>query len=184
MARIDAANGADPSKVVHDGKEYPKAEIHARRRGEWLARLTPDADPLLRLAARAQHIRRWEIPRDQYPMGRRGYHAWRGALAQFHADTSAEILAAVGYGESDIERVKSLILRRRLKTDPGAQLLEDIACLVFLEYDLADFSTTQDEQKMLRIVAKTWRKMSPRGRQVAATLSVPEKTRKLLDLAL
>src|SRR4051812_33152443 len=113
IKRFDAANAQDP-----DGE----ALIYAQRMSDWLAKLAPDASEALSLAARSQHIRRWEIPRNGYPMDRAGYHRWRTDLAAFHAKVAGEILKEVGYDPSTVGRVQSLLKKERLKEDPEAQL--------------------------------------------------------------
>jgi len=171
VARFDAANGADPHRECVDGLAQPKELVYARRMTAWLDRLAPDAPEAVRLAARCQHIRRWAIPRARYPAGRDGYRAWRTELAQFHAQTAASILREVGYDEHIVRRVEGLLRKERLKADPDVQLLEDVICLVFLEHYFADFASQHDDEKIVDILRKTWRKMSERGRQTALELA-------------
>jgi Domain of unknown function (DUF4202) len=182
--RFDEANAEDPQLEVVDGVSYPKELLYARRMTTWLDRFAPDASEALRLAARCQHIRRWMIPRSRYPMDRRGYLQWRTALATFHGETAAEILRQVGYDEALIGRVRSLLRKEGLKRDPEVQCLEDVICLVFLESYCADFAKHHDTAKMLPIIRKTWEKMSPRGREVARTLNLPEEVNRLVEVAL
>jgi len=184
VAAIDAANAEDPTSETVDGKRVPKELAYARRMTAWLDRLAPDAPDALRLAVRAQHIRRWTVPRDGYPMDRQGYHRWRTALARFHAETAGALLAKAGYDAAMVERVGSLIRKERIKSDPEAQTLEDVACLVFLENYLADFAGKHDEAKVVDILRKTWRKMSPRGQEAARALDLAPAGRRVLDRAL
>jgi len=184
IAAIDAANAEDPNAETVGGKRVPKELAYARRMTAWLDRLAPDASEALRLAIRAQHIRRWTVPRDGYPMDRQGYHRWRTALARFHAETAGALLAKAGYDAVMIERVGSLIRKERLKSDPEAQTLEDVACLVFLENYLGDFAGKHDEAKVVDILRKTWRKMSPRGQAAARALDLDPAGRRVLDRAL
>jgi hypothetical protein len=170
IAAIDAANTQDPNLVEVDGQRRPLEVVHAERRTAWIHQLVGEgvSEPLL-LAARGQHIRRWEIPRERYPRDRSGYLAWRNELKEFHAETTAEILQQVGYDEATIGRVKALILKKRLKLDPEVQALEDALCLVFLEMQFSDFAK-KEADKIVEIVRKTWRKMSPTGQQFALEL--------------
>lgn len=184
IARFDEINAADPNRELDDGVERPKELLYAQRMTRWLERLAPDASELLRLAARCQHIARWEIPRDRYPMDRRGYHRWRTALAQLHADRAAEVLREVGYGDDVIARVQALVRKERLKFDPEVQLLEDVVCLVFLESYFADFARRHDDEKVITILRKTWAKMSPAGRQAALGLDLPADARRLVERAI
>jgi uncharacterized protein DUF4202 len=184
MQSFDAANADDPHREQVDGVFYPKELLYAQRMTTWLERFAPDASEALRLAARGQHIRRWTLPRSQYPMDRRGYLQWRAALAKFHADTAANILRGVGYEEALIARVQALIRKEGLKRDPEVQCLEDVICLVFLESYCADFATHHDVAKLLPIIRKTWEKMSPAGREVARTIALPADVRRLVAAAL
>lgn len=172
IARFDAANAADPNNEVFDGKEYPKELLYAQRMTAWLDKYQPDASEALRLATRAQHICRWKIPRSEYPLGRDGYNKWRTTLAKMHGDIAAGIMQQVGYGEQMCEQVKTLLLKDRIKlADQDGQTLEDVICLVFLEFYFAPFAPQYSEQKLTSIVRKTWRKMSERGHQTALTLA-------------
>jgi hypothetical protein len=184
IAKIDKANEADPNREILDGREYSKEVLYSMRMTDWLDRLAPDASEALRLAAHGQHICRWTIPRDSYPMDRPGYHRWRSDCQKMHAEKLGEIMGAVGYEESDMARVQSLVRKERLKLDPETQLLEDVICLVFLESYFTDFAQQHDEAKLIEIVRKTWRKMSSHGQEVALTLPMPEGARKIVEMAL
>jgi hypothetical protein len=184
IQRFDAANAEDPQQEIVEGVSYPKGLLYAQRMTTWLDRFAPDASEALRLAVRCQHIRRWMIPRQDYPMDRRGYLQWRTALAKFHANTAAEILRQVGYEEPLISRVQTLLRKEGLKRDPEVQCLEDVICLVFLESYCADFAKRHDVAKMLPIIRKTWDKMSPRGHEVARTLDLPQEVHQLVEAAL
>ena len=179
--RFDAANAEDPNTEVVDGVPQPKELVYANRMTAALHRFTPDARETVQLAARCQHIRRWTIPRDDYPDGRAGYRQWRTDLANFHADTAVEILRDVGYDEATIARVQSLVRKDRLKADRDAQLLEDVICHVFLTHYLADFAVKHDEPKVIDILKKTWRKMSDTGRAAVPSLELPEAVRALVE---
>jgi hypothetical protein len=184
IRRFDAANSEDPHLEVVDGVSYPKELLYAQRLTTWLQRFAPDASEALRLAVRCQHIRRWVIPRDHYPMDRRGYLQWRATLANFHADTAATILRDVGYEEAMIQRVRSLLRKEGLKRDPDVQCLEDVICLVFLESYCADFAGHHEAAKALGVLRKTWSKMSPRGREVARAAGLRAEVQRLIDAAL
>jgi len=184
IAAFDAANAQDPNRESRDGVELPKELVYARHMSQWLEKLEPNASEALRLAARAQHIRRWTIPRSDYPNDRQGYIRWRNTLAKFHADTAGQILRESGYDEDTVRRVASLIRKQHLKVDPEAQLLEDVACLVFLENYFGDFARRHDEAQVLEIVRKTWKKMSARGRETALALPLSPHARALVETAL
>lgn len=186
LERIDAANALDPNKTIFDGTEYPAELIYGCRMSAWLEKLEPGASEALKLAVRCQHLRRWEIPRGQYPMTRAGYHQWRTTLGAYQAERAAEILTAIGYEPALVARVGSLIRKERIKSDPEAQTLEDVACLVFLESDYVDFARCHEAAKVIDILRKTWRKMSPRGHAEALELAgkLPDAERHLIEQAL
>ena len=184
IERLDAYNAADPHREIFEGREEPKELIYARRMSAWLTRLQPEAGEVLRLAARCQHIGRWEFPREQFPEGRAGYLAWRARLAHHHAEVAGKILAEAGYDAATIARVQSLVRKERLKADPEVQRLEDVICLVFLEFYFADFSRKHEEAKLLSIVRKTWRKMSEQAQRLALTLPLSAEARSLIGRAL
>jgi hypothetical protein len=185
IARFDAANAEDPNRVVVLDELVPKELVYAERMTARLAAFAPEASEVVRLAARAQHIRRWEIPRDEYPRDRAGYHRWRTRLAEHHAAVAAAILRDVGHDDAVIERVADLIRKRHLKTDPEAQVIEDVACLVFLEHHLVDFAAGQPADKVVEILRRTWTaKMSPRARDAALALPLAPEARALVEAAL
>jgi len=106
-------------------------------------------------------------------MDRIGYLQWRKRLNKFHARVAGDILRDVGYGDATIARVGALLKKESLKADADAQALEDVVALVFLESYLADFVSAHgeyDPAKFADILAKTAKKMSPRGRAAALTL--------------
>lgn len=183
VKKIDEANSRDPNRVMVEGKEFPKELIYAQRMTEWLEKLDYDASEALRLAARCQHIERWTIPRDDYPMTRPGYLKWRNDLKQYHADRAGEILRDTGYSDALIEKVQRLVMKKGLKTDPEAQTLEDVACLVFLSHYFEEFSKNHSEDKLLRIIKKTWRKMSDQGREEALKIDLSDSARSLMEKA-
>ena len=171
FAAFDAANAQDPNLETVDGQPVAKELIYGLRMSAQLQKFCPDASIELQLAARSQHICRWKIPRSDYPMDRQGYKRWRLDLAVFHGVTAGDILAANGYREEVIQRVKDLLLKRSLKRDEEVQALEDVVCLVFLEFYLDDFAAKHDEEKLIDIIQKTWNKMSETGH--AAALQLP-----------
>lgn len=184
IERMDAFNRADPNRETVAGENYPKELLYAERMTAQLARLAPAASEALQLAVRSQHIGRWTLPRSHYPMDRRGYHQWRTELARFHARTARDILLEVGYDEATITRVEGLLKKANLKTDPEAQLLEDTACLVFLEHYFSAFAQKHEQQKLIEIVQKTWKKMSVQAQQTALTLTFADADRAVIEKAL
>ena len=186
LAAIDAANAEDPGTERVDGGDVPAALVYGQRMSKRLEVLRPDASEALKIAARAQHIRRWVIPRSDFPEGVKGYNQWRVAMAQFHADTTGEILEGLGYDTELIERVKTIVRKLRRTADPEVQTLEDVAALVFLEYYFTPFvdKFQYDDAKLVDIVQKTWRKMSGEGHAAAGALNLPEREGRLVRMAL
>ena len=182
---IDEAN-EDPNSEFDDGVARPKALLYGMRMQRWVEVLDPDAPEALRIAARSQHIRRWEIPRSDYPMDRKGYLRWRTVLYAFHADRASELLRAADYDDETIERVRTLLQKQNLRTDADVQTLEDAAALVFLEHHLEDFLKRDDidEEKTIAIICKTWKKMTERGHKAAVALKLPPESAAIVKKAL
>ena len=169
---------------MEDGKMYPRELLYACRMTERLALFAPEADEAVKLAARCQHIGRWEIPREKYPMDRKGYLQWRNEEKVRHAQIAEKILLDCGYDIETIEKVKMLLLKKELYTNPATQLLEDVVCLVFVEFYLDEFSRRHDDEKIVDILRKTARKMSAAGQQAIADLKVSGKIRSLISRAI
>ncbi|PHN01423.1 DUF4202 domain-containing protein [Flavilitoribacter nigricans] len=182
--QFDLANSQDPNQEEWKGNTYPKEMLYAERMTDCLEAFAPDAPEALQLAARCQHIKRWEIPRETYPMDRPGYHAWRNELKKYHAEQAENILQQVGYDEETIERVKFLLQKKQLRRDPDTQTLEDVICLVFLQYYFEPFSQKYEEEKLIDIVQKTWRKMSEKGHEAALKLDYSPESLDLIKKAL
>jgi hypothetical protein len=180
IMRIDAAHAEDPEKEGGRAKEL----VYAERMSAWLRKLAPQAGEALRLAVRCQHLRRWALPRAEFPQGKVGYLRWRKEESLAHAALAGEMLAAAGYGAEEARRVQSLIKKERIKHDPEAQLLEDTACLVFLEFEFAPFAPKHPDDKIIDILRKTWAKMSPRGQEEALKLQLPARLKQLVERAL
>lgn len=183
LDRIDLENQQDPNTETWNGQDFPKELLYSKRMTGWLKKFRPDATEELQLAARSQHICRWTISRESYPMDRKGYLQWRTELKNFHAKKAEELLKGCGYQQQAIDRVKSLILKQRLKTDKESQTLEDVVCLVFLEYYFSEFAEKHPEDKVISIVRKTWKKMSEAAHKVALTIKLPAKDLKLIQKA-
>jgi uncharacterized protein DUF4202 len=184
IAAIDAANAEDPNIVDVRGTRGPKEVVHAELVTEWVRRLAPDPSDALLLAARGHHLRRWAIPRSSYPAGRPGYLRWRRAQHTQHARELGEILATAGYDGATIERVQALVTKRNLGRDAEAQTLEDALCLVFVETQFHELAARLDRDKMVDVVRKTVRKMSPQGVELAGGLPLAAGDRELLLQAL
>jgi hypothetical protein len=175
LQEIDAYNDKDP---LHREKAY------SERLTAWVSTLQPQASEALRIAARGQHIGRWTIPRESYPMDRGGYLRWREALKRFHAKTVGEIMRQAGYDAPVIDQAQSIILKKNLTADPEAQAVEDALCLVFLETQFADLKSKTSEDRMIPILQKTWKKMSAAARERALRMPMPPDQTALIQKAL
>lgn len=184
VAAIDAANASDPNIVHVRGGDHPLAFAHGQLAASWVGQLVPDASDVLLLAARAHHLRRWESARTDYPEGRAGYLRWRKDQKARHAADVAALLTTAGYEDDTITRVQELIRREHLATDPGAQAVEDAACLVFLETQLAELIARLDHDHMIEVIRKTARKMSPAGLAAVASIDLGELEQSMLAQAL
>ena len=184
LARLDQRNALDPRSDEAQGSVEPRELVYAMRMSERLERFAPEASEVLRLAARAQHIARWEIPRTEYPPGRVGYRQWRTRLMRHHADLAGTILTEIGYGPDSVSAVSRLLRKEGLKRDPDVQTLEDVVCLVFLEHYFDEFAAEHEDEKLVDILARTWVKMSERGRSAALGLALSERARELVGRAI
>lgn len=184
LARFDEENSRDPNHELVDGRHVPRELIYAQWLTNWVVRLCPEASEELRLAARCQHLRRWEVPRNSYPMTRAGYLQWREGLKRFHAEKAGEILRGVGYPEDTVRRVQNLNMKKDFPKDPETRVLEDALCLVFLEHQLAELAARTAEDKMINAIRKTWNKMTERAQAKALELSFGEREKKLILSAL
>lgn len=181
---FDAANEKDPNKEEYQGKTYAKEVLYAIRMTNKLNVFAPNASEALQLTARCQHICRWEIARDSYEMNRAGYLKWRQDLKKYHAKKSSEILKEVGYDQETIDKVAFLLEKKQLKKNEETQILEDVICLVFLEFYFEPFAKKYEEDKLIDILQKTWRKMSDKGHQAALKLPLSDASLALVTKAL
>lgn len=184
IGAIDEINQQDPNTVNFQQKTYAKEYLYSLRMSDVLQTYWPDANEYLQIAVRAQHLKRWHIPRADYPEGRQGYLLWRKELGCYHAQLAAQIMLDKGYSEHEAELTANIIKKDKLKRNQDAQTLEDVACLVFLLHYFDPFVAKHDETKVINILQKTWKKMSERGHEIAQTLSLPAHLAYLIKKAL
>ena len=184
MEAFDSANSKDPNFIEVNGFEKPYELVYANWLYEWVMKLNPNAKEELQLAAKCQHIKRWEIPRSKYQDGLKGYTKWKKELAEYHAEEASKILKQVGYDDAVVERVRAINLKKNLKTDSDVQTMEDALCLVTLQYQIEGFSLKHDDEKMIGIIKKTWAKMSDRAKEEALKLSYSERVLSLIKNAI
>jgi hypothetical protein len=170
---VDSAHAADPVKAA-DGR--PAELAYADNVEKWVVRISPDADQVLRLAARCQHLERWSVPRGSFPDGRAGYLAWRRSLYVKQAERARQLLLEAGLPAESAADAATWVSKTGLKTNPDTQALEDAAVLVFLESEIQAFAAQHSDyprEKFVDILRKTWRKMSPRAQELAQGLDLP-----------
>ncbi len=181
--RFDEENSRDPNSERTDGVDRPRELIYAQWLTDWVLKLCPEASEELRLAARCQHLCRWMVPRDSYPMTRVGYLQWREGLKKFHAQRAGEILREVGYPTEIISKVQNLNLKKGFPHDPESRVLEDALCLVFLERQFGQLASKTTDDKMINALQKAWKKMTPAAQKLAQQLTYNFHEKGLLEQA-
>ena len=184
IALIDQKNAKDPNTYQSNGVSFPKELLYSKRMSQKLLQFKPNASKALQIAARAQHICRWQITRKEYPMDRIGYLKWRETLKKMHADITTEILKEVGYDDDFIKRIAILINKKLIKKNEESQIIEDVICLVFLDYYFEEFAAKHTDEKIIDILQKTWTKMSEDGHAATLKLSFSDKSLSLIQQAL
>jgi hypothetical protein len=184
LRRFDEENSKDPNAEHIGGSPVPRELLYAQWLTGWVLRLCLGASEALRLAARCQHLCRWQVPRESFPMTRAGYLKWREHLKHFHAQKAGEILREAGYGDEVIARVQALNLKKDFPRDPEGRVLEDALCLVFLEHQLAPLAAKSSDDKMVNALRKSWQKMTPAAQALAKTLHFGPRERELVERAL
>lgn len=184
---INTAHSQDIKTEVFNNTEFPAELLYSNRCADWLLKLNPEANELQELAARCQHFKRWEIARNSYPMDRKGYHQWRISLYQYQAEEAGKIIAQAGYSEEEVTTVKKMVSKTDLRKDKDTQLIEDVACLVFLEFYMEPFAASKQEyseEKWIKIIQKTWNKMSDNAHAFALKIDYPQDILALIQKAL
>lgn len=179
IAHFNEANSRDPNRVLAQGAKRPRELLYAERLEAWIYKLNPTPSPALRLAARSQHLCRFEKPRSSYPEGRIAYLKWRKDLAHFHAERAAHIMESAGIDEEVRTQVRAIQLKQELRRNRDSQTMEDALCLSFLEFELDEFAERYNDDKVIDILQKSWRKMSEKAHGMALVLPFEGRT---LDL--
>ena len=184
LSAIDAINNEDPNSTLIDEKEQPKELIYGHYMTACINQHWPEANELLQIAVRAQHIKRWHLKRTEFPQGKAGYLKWRIEQGKFHAQLTKSIMLENGYTEEESETTAKILRKEKLKSNADTQTLEDVACLVFLQYYFDDFAAKHTEEKIVRILQLTWRKMSENAHNIALSLTLPDHLAALVGKAL
>ncbi|MEL0641743.1 DUF4202 domain-containing protein [Pseudoalteromonas aliena] len=189
IALIDEANNQDPNTEQYNGQSFPKEYLYASRMSEMLTCFKPDADELMQIAVRGQHIQRWKSPRSDFEMNKQGYHQWRSALYIFHASLVVELMKQAGFNDTDQNRVYNAVAKKDIKRNPDSQLVEDVASLVFIEHYMLGFANSKpdyNEEKWIGIIRRTWQKMSDEAHEfvLAGNITLPAPLVGLIHKAL
>ena len=85
-----------------------------------------------------------------------------------------------GYDDASVNAAQAAVRRE----GEGGQLVEDAACLVFIETQLAVVATQLEHDHLVEVIRKTARKMSAAALAAVATIPVGEAEQTLLAEAL
>ncbi len=184
LARMNEENAQDPTLLETPEGLRPRELVMAERLERWVRKIRPEPSVALVLASRCQHLKRFSVPRSDYPEGRVGYLKWRKDLSKLHADLAEAILREVGLDDAIIAQVREINQKQGLKVNPDTQVMEDALCLSFLEHEFAEFVLKHDAAKVIDIVQKTWKKMSPEGHRLAVDLPFSGRAGELVHKAL
>ncbi|WP_077340771.1 DUF4202 domain-containing protein [Pseudocolwellia agarivorans] len=181
---IDDINSEDPNTTLFNGKTQPKELLYGQYMTACINQYWPKANELLQIAVRAQHIKRWHLKRTEFDAGKAGYLKWRIEQGKFHAELTKNLMIEHGYSEEDAETTAKLLRKEKIKSNPDTQTLEDVACLVFLQHYFDEFAAKHTEEKIIRILQLTWRKMSDQAHEIALKLTLPDHLAALVGKAL
>ena len=184
FSAIDAINSEDPNITLVNGTNQPKELLYGHYMTECINQYWPNANELLQIAVRAQHIKRWHLQRTEFPEGKAGYLKWRIQQGKFHAELTKSIMIENDYTEEEAETTAKILRKEKLKTNEDTQTLEDVACLVFLQHYFDAFAAKHTQTKIIRILQLTWRKMSDQGHSIALKLTLPDHLAALVGKAL
>lgn len=184
LSAIDEVNSQDPNTIIIDELSQPKELLYGQYMTACINQYWPQANELLQIAVRAQHIKRWHLQRTEFPAGKAGYLKWRIEQGKFHAELTKSLMLENGYSEDEAETTAKLLRKEKLKSNPDTQTLEDVACLVFLQHYFDEFAAKHTEEKIIRILQLTWRKMSEDAHNIALKLTLPDHLAALVGKAL
>lgn len=184
LKAIDSVNSEDPNTTTINGATKPKELLYGQYMTACINQYWPQANELLQIAVRAQHIKRWHLKRTEFDAGKAGYLKWRIEQGKFHAQLTKGLMLENGYSEDDAETTAKLLRKEKLKSNADTQTLEDVACLVFLQHYFDEFAAKHTEEKIIRILQLTWRKMSAQAHEVALKLTLPGHLAALVGKAL
>jgi hypothetical protein len=180
---IEKAHSADESKEAEEGAWYPSELLYSRRMLTMLELVSPNSPNTMKLAVQCQHIKRWGIPRSDYPYDRRGYHQWRRVVMEYQLQQAQFILSSVNIDEADMLWIIDTLKNQGDKSNSESQIIVETACLVFLKWYMEPFAAKHESEKVIDIVKKTMRKMSETGLKLIPKLDLPMSVRQVLQQA-
>jgi hypothetical protein len=178
---LEKVHGMDTTREIYNGNQYPSESLYSHRMLQMLEKVNAEASNILKLAAQCQHLKRWNIPRGEYPYNRRGYHEWRRVVMEYQLKEMEEILSKVGISNEDILLVTDALRNQGDKSNSNAQIITDTACLVFIKWYMEPFATKHQSEKVTDIMKKTMRKMSETGLQLISRLNLPTTASQILE---
>jgi hypothetical protein len=141
---------------------------------QYIQQLSPSPSTALRLSAHCQHLRRFAYPRQAFAAGRDGYLAWRTDAARQSANESAAIMRQCDIDEVLVEQVVAILTKQDRRHRADVQTMEDALCLSFLRIDALAFAAKHEQPEVLKILRRTWLKMSQAGHALALAERFPE----------
>jgi len=180
-AEIERLHRTDTLQVMENGIEHPSELLYSKRMLDMLELFCPGSPNYLKIAAQCQHLKRWGVPRDNYPYDRRGYHEWRREVMEYQLGETYRILSVVGIEDSDIQQIIDVLRNQGDKTNEDAQIIMDTACLTFLKWYMEPFASKHESSKVIDILKKTMRKMSSEAISLVHTLQLNQSVHVLLD---
>ena len=168
--------------LINDGAKTVASElVYSQRMLAMLEVFDKGSSKLLRLAVQCQHLRRWNIPRTNYSMDRRGYHQWRRAVMEYQLNQTREILIQNKVDIDDIDFILDGLSNQGNKAHATAQIIMDTACLVFIKWYLEAFAAKHEQKKVNDIMKKTMQKMSDKGISLVHSIDLNENVALILS---
>lgn len=181
--KINQEHSLDLTFNTEGGIEYPAELLYSNRMLSILELVLPESSNVMKIAALCQHLKRWQIPRDNFPYDRRGYHEWRRVVMDYQLEQTRLVLSDVGIEKDDITQITTILKEQGNKLNRDSQIIMDTACLVFLKWYMEPFSAKHQHEKVFDILKKTMRKMSSNGIKLIAKLDLSTSSQHLIEQA-
>lgn len=177
---ITDVHSNDPTTVRYNDVNIASELLYSERMLQILGDFWGKTDYCLQLAAFCQHFERWKVARALFAMNKQGYYQWRKAVFEHQIKRTNEVLLNNGISELDIAEITEILSKKGNKLHVKAQIIEDVACLVFVIWYLQDFAAKHSIEKVKDIVGKTMQKMSDKGKQALGNYNLPQDVQNLL----